>query len=483
MSHKEPVDEKRRSLVFGIVAATLLGKFNYAGAASTTVNAIKDVSVPRKKYALVIGNRDYPNHKDLPPAHKNVTDIVETLKYLEFNVTSYPDLHAEEMSGVLTKFNQDMQEVAKNSQPDSMVVVFYFCGHGFQTEGENYLVPAGIDPSSESAAKKSFKLMDDIVNKLHPYKLHPEGSGITIALIDACRTDPMVRRGKDDFNQIIVPDGTIVFFATRAGRPALAPIDENRNTFFTGSLVAALRTADGVTPVDDLFQIVANNCLNQVSQELKKAGLNFPPQFPEKFSGKFRNKYVIRNRQIEIKNREKEKKTQESSVSDQNSAALIKERWAVIQQTIRPRTLIQLCEEFKRDFPDSEYAPSLEVAMEGARKAMDAYRAAKLSVDSLEDSAGNADYHGELVNALRGDKDATYRIAVMYRDGINGLKQNTHRAELWLGFAAELGNGIASWQLSEIYSSNGQQAEQAKYEKLAIELGYTPPPRLANRGY
>lgn len=175
--------------------------------------------------------------------------------------------------------------------------------------------------------------------------------------------------------------------------------------------------------------------------------------------------------------------THEPPVSDQNSTALIKERWAAIQQPIRPRALIQLGENFKHDYPDSEYATLLEEIIKGAKRAMNAYRVAKLSADSLEDTAGNADYRKELVNALRGDKDATYRIATMYLEGINGLKKNTHLGELWLAFAAELGSGIASWQLSVIYGFNGQQAEQAKYEKLAIEHGYVPPARLSNRGY
>jgi hypothetical protein len=39
---------------------------------------IQDIYAPRSKYALLIGNRDYPNRKDIAPAHKNVTDLKET---------------------------------------------------------------------------------------------------------------------------------------------------------------------------------------------------------------------------------------------------------------------------------------------------------------------------------------------------------------------------------------------------------------------
>jgi len=63
------------------------------------------------------------------------------------------------------------------------------------------------------------------------------------------------------------------------------------------------------------------------------------------------------------------------------------------------------------------------------------------------------------------------------------LQQAARRLEQWLRFAAQLGNGIASWQLAEIYSLRGQQGDAARYESRAIELGYRPPPRLSNRGY
>lgn len=517
------IDKSRRAFMSGIVAIALLGRYGYgkANEALSKISKISDIYVPRKKFALVIANRDYPNGKDLPPAYKNAADIQEALEYLEFKVTSYTDLNHESMQLVLKEFIQQMRSISEGAPLGSVAVVFYFFGHGFQTSGQNYLVPAGIDPSSQDAVSKSFKLMDDIINKL-PNR-YP---GITIALIDACRTDPLVRKGVDDFTQIVVPEGTIVFFATRAGRPALSPIDEKVNTFFTGTLVDAFQKANGVTPIDDLFQIVATKCLNQVSKILEKFGLKYLPQYPESTTN-LRGKFVIRNRILEL-NREKKyqdvseeelqlakealeaQKAAGAKVPEKPKVALdskklekvqklvdakkIEERWAIIQQTIKPKALVRLCEEFIRDYPGAEYAQVAEVILVGSRKALDAQRIAALSSDNLEDQAGNADYRDDLVKALRGDKDSAYRIALMYRGGSklsalvqqessNGLLKNERRAEQWLKFSAELGNGIASWQLAEIYNGTGQQADAAKYERLAIELGYTPPPRLANRGY
>ena len=354
-----------------------------------------------------------------------------------------------------------------------MAVVFYFCGHGFQSAGRNYLVPAGVDPSSEKALSSSLRLNEDILVAL-PQR-YP---GISIALIDACLTDPSIRRGVDDFNQITAPEGTLVFFATRAGRPAMAPISADRNTFFVGALVDVLREANGVTPIDDLFRIAAIECQSRVKAEFDKVKLTIPPQFPES-TGNLRGRFVIRNRQLELRRG----RTGKGAALLGVDAALLDKRWQVIQASLRPARLIRLCEQFEKDFPGSEYDQQIRVTIAGARQALESQRSAGLSADLFEETTGDRDFRDDLIKALRGDKDAAHRLALAYRDGKSGVAIQSRRTEQWLRFAAELGNGIASWELSEIYNQSGQVGDAARFEKKALDLGYRPPPRLATRGY
>jgi len=300
--------------------------------------------------------------------------------------------------------------------------------------------------------------------------------GISIALIDACRTDPFIRRGVDDFNQIVAPEGMLVFFATRAGRPALAPISADRNTFFAGALVDVLRNANGVTPVDDLFRIAAVECQARVKAEFDKVKLAIPPQFPES-TGNLRGRFVIRNRQLELL------RTRKGPTLIGVDSALMERRWQAVQETLRPARLIRLCQDFERDFPGSEFSQQIRVAISGAQQALDSQRSARLSGDLFVEGAGDKGYRDDLLKALRGDKDAAHRIAIAYRDGTSGVAANLRRTEQWLRFAAELGNGIASWELSEIYNQSDQVADAARFEKKALDLGYRPPPRLATRGY
>jgi hypothetical protein len=302
--------------------------------------------------------------------------------------------------------------------------------------------------------------------------------GISIALIDACRTDPVIRRGVDDFNQIAAPEGMLVFFATRAGRPALAPISADRNTFFAGALVDVLRDANGVTPVDDLFRIAAVECQARVKAEFDKVKLTIPPQFPES-TGNLRGRFVIRNRQLELLGA-----AQGHRADRCRFAALMDKRWQVIQET--------------------SAAGALDPPLPGVRAGFSRQRVR--STDSRHDQPvpgrrwtasvrprsrrplrrGNGRRQGlprRLAQGLRGDKDAAHRIAIAYRDGKSGVAANPRRTEQWLRFAAELGNGIASWELSEIYNQSDQVGDAARFEKKALDLGYRPPPRLATRGY
>lgn len=467
----------RRSLLLGGGAGLALGALSVSPEllAQSVGEPLQDAYVPRIKHALLIGNRNYPNRKEIAPAHKNVRDLKDILEYYEFKVSDYVDLDGDATMRVLTEFSAKLRGIRESSLPGSLAVVFYFCGHGFQAAGRNYLVPAGVDPSSEKAMNSSLRLTEDILVALP--QSYP---GISIALIDACRTDPNIRKGVDEFNQIAAPEGTLVFFATRAGRPALAPVSPDRNTFFAGALIDTLRDGNGVTPIDDLFKIAAIECQSRVKAEFDKVKITtIAPQFPES-SINLRGRFVIRNRLLELRRATRPAKGAAAIGADPTKTD---PRWQAIQVSLRPARLIRLCEDFERDFPGSEYSQQIRVIVAGARQALESQRSAGLSGDLFEETAGDKGYRDDLVKALRGDKDAAHRISIAYRDGTSGVAVNPRRTEQWLRFAAELGNGIASWELSEIYNHSGQLGDAVRFEKKALELGYRPPVRLATRGY
>ncbi len=170
-------------------------------------------------------------------------------------------------------------------------------------------------------------------------------------------------------------------------------------------------------------------------------------------------------------------------VAGEADAAKMEARWQEIQATLRPTRLIVLCDEFERDFPSSQFGPQVKAMQAGARQAMEIQRSAALSGDLFEDAAGDHGYRDNLIKAVRGDKNAAYQIALAYKKGTSGVIASPRRAEQWLRFSAELGNGRASWELAEIYNRQGLVADAAQFEKRALELGYQPAPRLPTRGY
>jgi hypothetical protein len=175
--------------------------------------------------------------------------------------------------------------------------------------------------------------------------------------------------------------------------------------------------------------------------------------------------------------------TQEATIASNDRSSRMEECRHGINSVLQPSRLIKLAEECEREFPASQFAGELRHIATGARQALEIQRSTGLSGDFFEDSVGDTAYRENLGKAVRGDKDAAYRIAVAYRAGISGVVASPRRMEQWLRFSAELGSGQASWELAEFYNYGGFVADAARFEKKALDLGYRPPFRLPTRGY
>ncbi len=165
----------------------------------------------------------------------------------------------------------------------------------------------------------------------------------------------------------------------------------------------------------------------------------------------------------------------------QSADAAMEAQWRQLQRTIHPDIAIKLSEEFQEAYPNSRYRQANRTLQAGARKALRAQQEARLSSEALDVPAGDAAYRRDLSQAMRGNKDAAYRVALMYRKGTHGLPQDAERTKQWLRIAAELGNGRASWEVANIYNRDGQMAEAAKFEAKAVRDGFRIPPRLPTR--
>ncbi|SDE40061.1 caspase family protein [Paraburkholderia lycopersici] len=131
------------------------------------------------KVALVIGNAAYDGSDRLQTPVNDARRVGDALRRLGFDVHVATNLSIEE-------FKAEVNWLADQSA-QAGVVLFYFAGHGFESNGENFLVPvhAGAPVASMTHAmlvSRTLKLAAIRASIRH-------GSPpVTIALIDACRT-------------------------------------------------------------------------------------------------------------------------------------------------------------------------------------------------------------------------------------------------------------------------------------------------------
>ena len=90
-----------------------------------------------KRLALVVGNANYYLVPDLMNPGNDAEDMGRALAALGFETTVSINQDLGAMRARLEEFGKRAQFAD--------VVLFYFAGHGFQVDGENYLAPVDFD--------------------------------------------------------------------------------------------------------------------------------------------------------------------------------------------------------------------------------------------------------------------------------------------------------------------------------------------------
>jgi len=451
---------RRTVLRWGAAAGGALGAWQAAAQP-----AAPSAGAEPPRLALLIGNRDYPDGEDLPPIHKNVRDLRTVLEKRGFQVTDGTDLSLAQARQALAQFNAKVR-----AAPPEATVFFYFSGHGAQVDAENILVSAGISPRARAdlLINGSMTLSRDVIGQL---PVRPDG--LTLTVLDACRTSLRPSAdGGDGLNQVEAPPGNLIAFATRAGRPAIAPASDTTNTFYTASLVKLLDSASGETPFQDLFRLVKADTYNTM--------INHPVPILRRFA---QESFIADNARV--------RRRLAPQVPDAPPPPPRKEdeslAWARLQSLVWPADVAREAEAYLASHPDSQLAGSAQVARDGAKEAaailrrndVQLFRSAFRLTPDLSPEVAD-----DIVKAGRGDKDAAARMGQRQapRNAYAGRPGDDQgRYEGWMQYAAALGNGIASYRLALFYRRVDQPQLASQYEALARSLGYTPPPSLDNQ--
>jgi hypothetical protein len=452
-------EEQRRALVSLPLLATGLG---WAGGVAGQL-AVSPGASPSgaTRLALLIGNRVYPEPFDLPPTHKNVRDLGAALEKRGFKVTSALDQSPAQLQSAIQSFAR----LASASPPDA-TILFYYTGHGMQVDAENLMLGSGVAPDSreDTLLRSSLHLRRDVIDQL-PRR----SSGLTIAVIDACRTSLRAAlTSTDGFNQVEAPLGCLIVFSTGAGKPAIAPAVETRSTFYTASLVKLLDSSADEVSFSDFFRLVKFD-VQQTMQNYPVQAIRQFTQFP----------FIAENTQVQFP---LTPRTSAQSNTPQFSAADEEAAWRQLDENLWPADIVKLADAYLQRFPTSRLAGGAQVAHEGASDAVRALRSneVRLFRSAFQPKTTESRWLAEWRKAARGDKDAAARIARAYLHGDGDIAPDPNRYEGWLQYASALGNGIASYELAVYYRRQDQPVPAAQYETRARDLGYTPPSSLDN---
>lgn len=194
------------------------------------------------KLAIVVGVSDYPASGDLWPlnyADNDAVAIAETFESQGFTVKLL--LNAEAKKSAVSKALEEAQtffNFASDSTPG--VVVFYFAGHGFADNGNNYIMPE--DGRVEDPAGSGLSLENIITT------LAASGARQRMLFIDACRENTSSDRGLsrvyDATSGGPVSQGTAVLYSTKFGSTSVES-DDLQHGVYTYFLLRGLNGATG----------------------------------------------------------------------------------------------------------------------------------------------------------------------------------------------------------------------------------------------
>ncbi len=131
-----------------------------------------------RRFAFVVGNADYEHVDALKNPGNDCEDLYKTFKELGFCTLKCLDCSRQKLLDTLG--------VAKELARAAETIVFFYCGHGLQVDGENYVVPVDA----------RFVLRQDLDN-LVPFQFIIDTLSVDTAtnffFFDACRSDPFDR--------------------------------------------------------------------------------------------------------------------------------------------------------------------------------------------------------------------------------------------------------------------------------------------------
>lgn len=214
----------------------------------TPLNGISSMGYSNR-YALVIGNSNYTSAPLRNPSNDAKVMATELSK-LNFEVLLYTNVDKVKMKEAIRAFGD---KIAQNKG----VALFYYAGHGLQSNGVNYLVPLNAKIEREYDIEDECVKADMVLRMLEIQE-----NPMNIIILDACRNNPY-SSGTRSLDRGLAqpttaPKGSIIAFATAPGKTASD--GDGDNGLYTQELIKAMRKP-GLS-VEQVFKEVRVNVIN-----------------------------------------------------------------------------------------------------------------------------------------------------------------------------------------------------------------------------
>ena len=218
-------------------------------------------ALAEKRIALVIGNSAYTVGRLANPSN-DARLIAKTLRSLDFEVLEHTDLNQPAMKKAIVDFGDILDRAGEDA-----VGLFFYAGHGIQADGQNYLVPLGVELNRKSHLKVYAVEANWVLAQMEE-----AGNAMNLVILDACRNNPFTRGWKrsqsSGLARMEAPRGTMIAYATRPGD--VAADGRGNNSPYTAALSKSM-VKPGVS-LSDMFIEVRNTVMaatneNQVPWE------------------------------------------------------------------------------------------------------------------------------------------------------------------------------------------------------------------------
>ena len=212
------------------------------------------------RLALVIGNAKYEHVTPLKNSAADAVDMAAVLRSLGFEVIEGEDQSKEQMEGKIREFGDKLRQ-------QKGVGLFFYAGHGVQSNGKNFLIPVNADIPREDEIEYQGVDVRRITAKFDTAK-----NSLSIIILDACRNNPFAKdwsefravNPDEGVGKIIAPQGTVVIYSTEPGKTASD--GAGRNGLFTEALLENIKKPS--VELGKLFKLVSKS-VQEKSRQLQ----------------------------------------------------------------------------------------------------------------------------------------------------------------------------------------------------------------------